>query len=281
MGIPSTKEINEWLEKWVRLEQGKPEEMIEKFQDEFEDTSGTERGSGKRRKTRPKVIKPAPPEGTYQELKETMLGALGKTIEEGLKGNPMLLVAKILDAVSRRINTFVKHQEELGHQVPLEDAVGLLVATLREVPKLIQKLRVGPSREFQPLKSVKGPGEEKKKMRYRPQFTGAPADYVVENREEAEELAEKINLLYRTINKYIIPEEIGKSKKVAPLKEGEPPKGGYLPEKLQYPAGLHDMLESRRTALLDYPTTMSFNVALKFAGVVDPVELTETELVMR
>jgi DNA-directed RNA polymerase specialized sigma24 family protein len=190
-GVPTPKEIREEIERtWSKERTETHDELVQKYKNEFLEAPEHGEGSGKsKRKMRHKVIKPAPPVGTWEVLKDQVVKLLRHEA-------PRRVVTTVMAIYAHRLKDAFKNRKE-DEEISLEGAIDGFVTILKELQKTIVNLKVAPSTTAM---KYPPPGA--------PKFTGAP-DIPVDNYKECVELFEKIKAVYDTINYYIAPDVVG------------------------------------------------------------------------
>lgn len=193
MAIPTRQKINEIIDKNIEEPDPKVDEnsqaLINKYDDAFKDTSGAEHGGKSKSKGRKKAIKPPPPEGTWEELKEQVIKLFKDKDAEDIVLTTMALYL-------RKVKYMIEKKLEAGQFVDPDEAIDAIVTVLKKLYNAIKLLKVEPSHTPRmPLPGM-------------PQLSGKP-DIAIDSLEEATKVFNKIKDIIDEINYYIKPDKVG------------------------------------------------------------------------
>jgi len=236
-GVPTPKAIREKIED--QFSKGSPKEMTEKY-DFFTDSSGTGGGGGARSKGRKKVVKPPVASATVETLKDDFVKMFKRYSGDRVVLTVMAQYVKRL----RGVISNLKEDEYIDVDAVIEEFISLL----KGMQFLITTLKVEPSATAWRL-PPKGA----------PQFSGKP-DIEINSSLEAKETFNKIMDIYKTINKYIAPDQVG----IPPADISQIRKvRKYLPSGLVNWYQHLEETENRKKEAENYP--MEFRIAHRFA----------------
>lgn len=237
-GIATPKAIREYIEE--AFSRKAPKEMEEKF-DIYEDIpERREKGKGPKTKARKKQVKTPPPRATIENIKDRFTQMFDKPAEHIVLSTMAFYVKRIKDVIKT-----LKPDE----YIDAGDVIDALVTLLKQLQFMITTLRVEPSATA-----------FKKPPPGAPQFSGRP-DIVIDSSDDAKRVFKKIVDIYKVINKYIAPDEVGIPP--ADLSQIRKPKK-YLPTGLvDWYQHLEETEKARKVALM---LPMAYRIVGRFAG---------------
>jgi hypothetical protein len=283
-GIPTPKKIRETIEReWSREREPTPEELSKLYKIEG-DEMGFGGGGGGKSKSRPKPAKAPVPSAVYETIKDD----IGKLIQHK---SPRQVVLMVMAIYVKRVRDAIKNLKE-GEYIDAGDVIDGIVYLLKNMQNMVTNLNTHPSvRTFESPSKALGT----------PSMTGTP-DIPIDSYKETIELFDKIKGIYDEVNYYIEPDTVGvppeslknlaKSniRRYLPRglgewaqwfaeKEGKAPKPPKEHERPKYPEAdkpeslsKHPSYSGHSANLCEGPSQMSFNVAMKFAGMQLPKE---------
>lgn len=268
MAIPSSKNIMESAKRFFKQRDLDEEAAAKIFKTELAQAEGfAEKGKGgPRKKTRKKVIKPPPPQGTWQELKEHFKNIIKKN-KDGFGVAQDVLLPYVLRA-KKSIEEAIKNDQSID----TDGIIDGLVYLAKQIGTLIRNLRVGPSEAALRKIKLEGPGAFPSTGH---RLVSKP-DILIDSLKEAEDLAEKINEIYRWVNHYIAPDKIGVppeslKKLTKPPREYWPHNLGALIDEFQKAEGKKTsseiFWEEKKKALNIKPSWQTYKVAQNYSSI--------------
>jgi len=232
-GVATPKAIREFIEEAFSK---KTEEKFDIY-GEGGETPG--KGSGPRTKGRKKAIKPPPPNITLETIKDRIVQMFDKPAEH--------IVLSVMAFYVKRIKDSMKALKD-GEYIDAGDVIDGLISLLKQLQFNITNLKVEPS-----ASAFRVPPKGA------PQFSGKP-DIAINSSSEAKKVFDKIMGIYKTINKYIAPDQVGMPP--ADLSNIRKPIKKYLPIGLtNWYQHLEEQEKGKKSAL-----SMASRIAEKFAG---------------
>lgn len=279
MAIPTSKQIMESVKRFFKQKDLDESEAAKIFRAELAEAEGRAEGGASKGKgkTRPKVIKPPPPQGTWQELKKEFANIM-KENKNGFGVVQDVLLPYVL-RTKKSVQEAVKNNEA----VDADSIIDGLVYLAKQIKNFVRNLQVGPSEAaFKKLK-IEGPGAFPSGGR---RLVSRP-DITVDNLKEAEELFEKIQEIYKWINHYIAPDKVGvppeslERIRKAP-QEFWPRNFGALIDEFQKAEGKKTsselFWEEKKSALGINSSWMSYKVVEKFSSLQNQDESAEEQI---
>lgn len=193
-GIATPKEIREMIEK--AFTRSKPAEMTEKYEPEEDEFKLSGPAKSKSVKKHEKALKINPPNISFEVLKDKISKLLMEKPAE-------YVVLYTLAHYTKRLQESLEHLKE-GEYIDAGDVIDYFVHMLKRLQSLIVTLKVEPSSTIINLIKTMHPDKLLKQV----QFSGRP-DLIIDSHKAAVDLFDKIVDVYKIINKYIAPDEVG------------------------------------------------------------------------
>jgi len=247
-GIATPKAIRE------HIEEAFSKKTEQKF-DIYEGEGGVPgKGGGPKTKGRKKPIKVPPPNITFETIKDRIVQMWNKPAEH--------IVLSVMAFYIKRIKDVIKAMKD-DEYIDVGDVIDGLVSLLKQLQFFITNLKVEPSATAFRL-PPKGA----------PKLSGKP-DIAINSSSEAKKVFDKIMDIYKIINKYIAPDQVGMPP--ADLSTIKKPMKKYLPIGLvNWYQHLEEQDKGKRSSL-----TTAYRIANRFTGkdILKVDNYTEEDLV--